>query len=88
MCFEVKKRIPVFHLVYVARFHCVDFVVGSKEINILKNKNLKYHLRSFSDIPVDIIVTPCIELHIVSINCSVFYERFIYEVVFIKHIKF
>lgn len=35
-----------------------------------------------------IIVTPCIKLHIVSINCFVFYERFFFGVVIIKHIKF
>lgn len=37
---------------------------------------------------MDIIVTPCIKLHIVSINCFVFYERFFFGVVIIKHIKF
>lgn len=37
---------------------------------------------------MDIIVTPCIKLHIVSINCFVFYERFFFGVVIVKHIKF
>lgn len=66
----------------------MSFLSVLEKIHIQKNKNLKYHQRLFSDISVDIIVTPCIKLHIVSINCFVFYERFFFGVVIIKHIKF
>lgn len=66
----------------------MSFLSVLEKIHIQKNKNLKYYQRLFSDISVDIIVTPCIKLHIVSINCFVFYERFFFGVVIIKHIKF
>lgn len=66
----------------------MSFLSVLEKIHIQKNKNLKYYQRLFSDISVDIIVTPCIKLHIVSINCFVFYKRFFFGVVIIKHIKF
>lgn len=89
ICFEVQKKhiIPVFHCVDVVSFYC-ELVVGSRKDTYPNNKNLKYYQRLFSDISVDIIVTPCIRFHIVPVNCSVYYESSFLELLLLNTLNF